>query len=77
MIRQLDTNSVDALKLLAAGDRSGVARAAAKASMLADALADRINETSFDIIGDSIIEPDADGYRLIADYEGDIAKWLK
>ena len=45
--------------------------------MLADALADRINEISFDIIGDSIIEPDADGYRLIADYEGDIAKWLK
>ena len=77
LIRQLDTNSVDALKLLASGDHSGVARAAAKASMLADALADRINETSFDIIGDSIIEPDADGYRLIADYEGDIAKWLK
>ncbi len=77
LIAQLDANSVDALKLLAAGDRSGVARAAAKASMLADALVDRINETSFDIIGDSIIEPDADGYRLIADYEGDIAKWLK
>lgn len=77
LIRQLDTNSVDALKLLASGDRSGLSKAAAKASMLADALADRINETSFDIIGDSIIEPDADGYRLIADYEGDIAKWLK
>lgn len=77
LIRQLDSNSLEALKLLAAGDRSGVARAAAKASMLADALADRINEISFDIIGDSIIEPDADGYRLIADYEGDIAKWLK
>ena len=77
LIRQLDANSLEALKLLAAGDRSGVARAAAKASMLADALVDRINETSFDIIGDSIIEPDADGYRLIADYEGDIAKWLK
>lgn len=77
LIRQLDANSLEALKLLAAGDRSGLSKAAAKASMLADALVDRINETSFDIIGDSIIEPDADGYRLIADYEGDIAKWLK
>lgn len=77
LIRQLDANSLEALKLLASGDRSGLSKAAAKASMLADALADRINETSFDIIGDSIIEPDADGYRLIADYEGDIAKWLK
>ena len=77
LIRQLDSNSLEALKLLASGDRSGLSKAAAKASMLADALADRINETSFDIIGDSIIEPDADGYRLIADYEGDIAKWLK
>ena len=77
LIRQLDANSLEALKLLASGDRSGLSKAAAKASMLADALVDRINETSFDIIGDSIIEPDADGYRLIADYEGDIAKWLK
>ena len=77
LIAQLDANSLDALKLLASGDHSGIAKVAANASMLADALADRINETSFDIIGDSIIEPDADGYRLIVDYEEDIAKWLK
>lgn len=66
-----------ALKHLAEGNTDGVTTAAKSTGMLPDALADRINEAAFDIVGDSIIEPHEGGYRLISDYEGDIVKWLK
>ena len=77
LIASLDETSIKALRLLAGGDASGVFTAASESGMLADALADRINETAYDIIGDSVIEPDGGGYRLISDYEGDIKRCLK
>ncbi len=77
LISSLDEGAREALALIANGDASGIARVSARLGMLADALADRINELAFDVIGDSIIEPDNVGYRLIPDYEGDIKKWLK
>ncbi len=73
----LDEGAREALTLVANGDASGIAKVAARLGALADALADGINELAFDVIGDSIIEPDNGGYRLIPDYEGDIKKWLK
>ena len=77
LIASLDEPSIKALRLLAGGDASGVFTAASESGMLADALADRINETAYDVIGDSVIEPDGGGYRLISDYEGDIKRCLK
>lgn len=73
----IDDASREALALLLRGNSNGVALSAVKYGMLADALADKINETAFDIIGDSVIESDGGGYRLIADYKGDLEKWLK
>ncbi|MCI8386985.1 MAG: hypothetical protein HFE63_00770 [Clostridiales bacterium] len=77
LISSLGDAEITALRSLADGDSGGVAKAAAAAAMLADALADKINSAAFDIIGDSIIEPDGAGYRIISDYEGDIIKCLK
>ncbi len=77
LVNSLDEASVSALRMLLAGDADGVKKASEGVGSLADALADRINETAFDIIGDSIIEPDGSGYKIISDYEGDIEKWLK
>lgn len=77
LVSLLDDGAREALALVASGDASGVSKIAVRLGTLADALADRINELAFDVIGDSIIEPDNCGYRLIADYEGDIKKWLK
>lgn len=77
LISALDSPSRLALTLLSEGDPSGAAKAAESAGVLPEALVDRINETAFDIIGDSIIEPDTAGFKLISDYEGDIVKWLK
>lgn len=77
LISLLDTSARLALTLLSNGDSSGIAKAAESAKILPEALVDRINETAFDVIGDSIIEPDTVGFKLISDYEGDIVKWLK
>lgn len=66
-----------ALRSLAEGNGAGFAAAASEAGILSDALADKINETAFDLIGDSILEPDGGGYKIISDYEGDIVKCLK
>ena len=76
-VTSLDPDSLEALKLLADGDSAAIEKIAAKHSTLADALADRINESAFDIIGDSVIEPTGSGYRLIPDYEEDIKSCLK
>ncbi len=77
LIKALDDASCEALKLVAGGDGMGVERVARREGMLVDALADKINETAFDIIGDSIIEADGSCYRLINEYEGELSKWLK
>lgn len=77
LVGMLDNTALEAITLLVGGDADGIAKCAKNAGILADALADKINECAFDIIGDSIIEPDGSGYRIIADYEGDIKKWLK
>lgn len=77
LIASLDEAAVSALRMLLDGDREGVKKAADSIGSLADALADKINEAAFDIMGDSIIEPHGSGYSIISDYEGDVAKWLK
>lgn len=77
LIAALDGNSVEALRLLLAGDERALEKVAAKCSTLADALADRINEAAYDIIGDSVIEPSDGGFRVITDYEEDIRSCLK
>ena len=77
LVSSLDEGAREALVIVASGDVSGIAKVSVRLGTLADALADRINEQAFDIIGDSIIEPYGSGYRLIPDYEGDIQKWLK
>lgn len=77
LVSSLDDISKTALTSIMGGDSQGIKKAAEAHGLLADALADKINETAFDIIGDSIIEPEGTGYRIISDYEGDIAKWLK
>ncbi len=77
LVEALDDTARTALRLLAGGDRSGLARTAAADNTLADALADRINEAAFELLGDSVIEPDGDGWRLIREYEGELIKWLK
>ncbi len=76
-VASLDGIAREALTQLANGDSAALAKAASTAGILADALADKINEAAFDIIGDSVIEPHVGGYRLISDYEGDLVKWLK
>ncbi|MBE6611737.1 MAG: hypothetical protein E7632_04535 [Ruminococcaceae bacterium] len=77
LLTLLDDAAREALRMLADGDSSGVAKAAASSGMLADALADKINETAFDLIGDSVIEPDGTGYTIITEYKGELEKWLK
>lgn len=76
-VASLDGIAREALTQLANGDADALTKAAGMAGILADALADKINEAAFDIIGDSVIESDAGGYRIISDYEGDLVKWLK
>ncbi len=76
-VSSVDDKMRDTLKMLADGDGQALAKSAQKYGLLADALADMINEAAFDIIGDSIIEADGGAYRFISDYEGDIKKWLK
>lgn len=76
-IAALDESSVEALKLLLAGDERALEKVASKTKTLADALADRINEAAYDIIGDSVIEPSGGGFRVITDYEEDIRSCLK
>ncbi len=76
LILSFDENEREALRLTASGDIFGIKRVAERLGFLPDALADKINETAFDIIGDSITEPRDGGFKLIPDYEGDIIKWL-
>lgn len=68
LLAALDSDCLDALKMLADGDGQALTRIAARSGTLADALADKINETAFDIIGDALIEPCDGGYRIIPDY---------
>ena len=70
----LDSDCLDALKLLSDGESQALTRIAARRGTLADALADRINETAFDIIGDALIEPSGSGYRIIPDYAEELRK---
>ena len=76
-VNSLDSTAMDGLKRLFAENENGLAEAAKASCILADALADKINEAAFDIIGDTVIEPTEGGYRIINDYKGDLEKWLK
>ena len=77
LVNALDTTATDGLKRLLAENENGLTEAAKVSGILADALADKINEAAFDIIGDTVIEPTDGGYRIINDYKGDLEKWLK
>lgn len=77
LVETLSEPARAALRAIADGDAAELAAASSAAGMMPDALADKINETAFDIIGDSIVEPNGGRYRLITDYEGDLIKWLK
>lgn len=74
LLAALDSDCLDALKMLADGDGQALTRIAARSGTLADALADKINETAFDIIGDALIEPSGSGYRIIPDYAEELRK---
>lgn len=77
LVKALDDCSRKALRLLLESNPNGLKKAAEETGQLAEAIFDRINESAFDIIGDSIIEPADDGCRIIKDYEDEIRKWLK
>ncbi len=76
-ISMLGDSDGEAFRLVALGSADGIKRVADATGILPEAIADRINEAAFDIIGDSIIEPSPEGYKLIPDYKEDILKWLK
>ncbi len=76
LILSLDKEYVQIMRTLYAGDKVGFNAAVNRMGALPDGVIDKINETAFDIIGDIIIEPYGDGYRLIPDYEGEFARWL-
>ncbi len=77
LIKSLDTEAREAMTLLINENENGISEAAKKLGILADALADKINEAAYDTIGDTVIEPTERGYRIINDYKGDLEKWLK
>ena len=76
LILSLDNGHLEILRALRTGDRNSFNAAVSSIGGLPDGVIDKINETAFDIIGDIIIEPDGDSYRIIKDYEGELTKWL-
>lgn len=64
-----------AFSLLLAGDIAGFTALASERNMLTEALVDRLNELSFDFIGDITIEA-GDGISVIEDYKEDIEEWM-
>lgn len=73
----LDKVSLEAMRKLLSGDEKAIEKTAAEYLTLSDALAEKINETAFDMIGDSVIEQTENGHRIICDYEEEIRSCLK
>ncbi len=76
LILTLDKEYIEVLRAVYSGDRKGFTAAVNRIGALPDGVIDKINETAFDLIGDIIIEPYEDTYRIIPDYEGELTKWL-
>lgn len=76
LMLSLDKEYIEILRTLYAGDKMGFNAAVRRIGALQDGVIDKINEAAFDLIGDIIIEPYGDSYRLIPDYEGEITRWL-
>lgn len=64
------------LRALIEGDRGAADAALDQASTSEDILVDAINETLFDLIGDTVIEYGPDGPKLIEDYREDVEGFL-
>ena len=54
------------------GDVAEQGRISTELGMLSEALVDEINEISFDVFGDVLIEDDGDGYKIIEEYKEQI-----
>lgn len=67
----------EALRCIASNDMVGFLKIAEEGYMLAETLAECVNELCFELLGDIGIEECEDGYRLIPDYEEEIRGWLK
>ena len=63
---------VHGLRLLIDGKASEFAAYAVELNMFADTLAEQINESLYDEIGDVVIESDGEVYIIIEDYREDI-----
>ena len=61
------------LAALAAGDDAAQAKICRQMGKMPDAAVDEINEISVEIFGDVIIEDDGTGYRIIEDYQEQLA----
>lgn len=64
------------LQALLAADETARAQAVQESKMSEDMLIDAINEALFDVIGDTVIEVDAEGPHVIDDYEDDVKEVL-
>lgn len=66
----------EALALCLANDHRGFAALASQNRLLPDALCEAVNEAMFDSIGDVVLEPTEDGYRVVVDYLEEITQWM-
>lgn len=76
LILSLDEEYTEILRALLVGDKNGFSSVVNRMGALPDGVIDKINEAAFDLIGDVVIEPYGDSYRLIPDYKGEFARWL-
>lgn len=65
------------IEFLLNGDRLGFAGLAKSEKLLPDTLAEKINERFFGLIGDIILQPDADSYTVIDDYRDDAESFAR
>lgn len=66
----------DYLRALLEQNAAQAASAVKKSEQSEDMLVDSINETLFDLVGDTLIEFGAAGPQIIEDYEADVRGYL-
>ena len=64
------------LSFLLKGDRAGVRSLLASLSAMEEELAEAINEKAAERLGDIVLEPCEEGYRLIEDYTEEVSLWI-
>ena len=69
--------SVAFLKAVLGRDITEQARVCSLQGRSSELLAAEINELFYDLIGDSVLEPDEDGYRIISDYLEEVTEWIE